>query len=411
MKRFACVGFVLVLALGLGTEAFAQRPPIIIAPRTQTPPAPAPAPRAPVRPVPRARAPAEPAPRPIAPGVFGLATMAGWTALTDTPVATGATVVRLGSGEGRIITRSANDRLRIASINLSSPGGPIADSAWGEATSGTVLSEPHCERLAPSSATLGQARYDMLCGYLGPNGSAVIDHVTLNGLGSSPTNLGGSNAGFRPTIVPDPVSHVRLDGVTPVHRDEGYGRLVWDGGLASFRRDERSRSLYGTISNGAFGRASQGWKPAVSTASWPAGWTAMKGAYLSPYGCVRANEVLCASGVGGIVPSSRRVRIVSAEPNADDFAATPVERRLTNPVPGVLSFNIPPVLVRLDSGAVVVIARGQDGRIYREGPDGVWIDEGGATRDGSGVSCVADGAAPVCFVHGSDGRLYWKRLG
>ena len=406
----------MALAMLIGTDAAAQgvppnqtpspprmqrraAPPVVVAPQTQTAP-----------PFIRVN-PQGPAASPTGGVLFIQNLMAGWTALTNTPVATGATVVRLGSGEGRIITRSANDRLRIASINLSSPGGPIPESAWGETSSGTVLSEPHCQRLAPSSATLGQARYDMLCSYLGPNGSAVIDHVTLNGPASSPTNLGGSNAGFRPTIVPDPVFHVRVNGATPVQRDEGYGVLVWDGGLASFRRDERRRSLYGPVSNGAFGGVSQGWQPAVSTVAWPAGWTAMKGAYLSPYGCVRTDEVLCASGVGGITPSSRRIRIVSAEPNTDDFAAVPVERRLTNPVPGVLSYNIPPVLVRLDSGAVVVIARSQDGRIYREGSDGVWIDEGGATRDGSGFSCVADGAAPVCFVHGSDGRLYWKRLG
>ncbi|QLQ12226.1 MAG: hypothetical protein HZY74_01560 [Brevundimonas sp.] len=37
-----------------------------------------------------------------------------------------------------------------------------------------------------------------------------------------------------------------------------------------------------------------------------------------------------------------------------------------------------------------------------------WVSEGGAARDGSGISCVAVNEQPICFIQGPDGRIYRK---
>jgi hypothetical protein len=64
---------------------------------------------------------------------------------------------------------------------------------------------------------------------------------------------------------------------------------------------------------------------------------------------------------------------------------------------------------------MIAVVRGNNGRIYQARQSGsaafgAWRDEGGSARVGSNISCLAINEQPICFIQGSDGRIWFKRF-
>lgn len=449
MPKTAGAALGLILALGFGGEVLAQRPsPVIVAPATQrsVPQRPSPppvirlpiasgnraasllsAPRppstgAPSNTVRAQRAPSAAAVRAaippaqlltfqLAPTPWVMASalvgdMGDWTPLTQGAPLGGASVLRLRDGSGRVVVRGADSYLYVAAIDLAEPGGPIAASAWVK-TGAVAQSEPHCQPfLIPDS--LG----DMLCGYLGPGGSARLSFMNLaEGYGEM-VDLGGQNAGFRPTVLANPNWHLaapfpRLGSTGGLYRK--YELIVWDGSVSAFRlyRETIQPPIPGGPSDGPF-------TPAVTATEVSGDWTKMDAFYPTPMACLSIFPA-CAIGT-----TPGNIRLVYAG-LTDDLSDAPVQTFFTPAVPGGLSLNVAPAYLDTASGGLVIVVRSNDGRIRQSilsanaagtaliaGP---WIDEGGFTRSGSGISCVASNEQPTCFVQGADGRIYWKKLG
>lgn len=402
MLRTAAAALAFVLAVGGGGPALAQRPPPIAVAPQRTPPAPnvrLPGPdqiRAAPRPSGNAiRAMIPPAqivtftvsPPPFA-NLQALRDMTGWTVLTNGATLGGPSVVRMRNGQGRIMVRASDSHLYSAPIDPTNPGGPIAGSAWVQ-SSLTSQSEFDCVTMAEA-----QSFADVLCGYLGPNGSANLSYLSFDEPQSMTEPLGGQGAGFRPTVVSgdwymsSPVPAASWPG--GVYRS--YEVFVWTTGLTSFRKGSHM-----LLSGGAGGLAAP-----VSFVPYTDQWTQMASTYPTPYGCVRMTAVQCAVGT-----LNDRVRVVSAAPTPADYGAAPAQAYFTGPVPGGLSLNLAPEMFRLQSGAVVIVVRSKTGRVYSWSGN-AWHDQGGWARDGSGISCLANNEQPVCFIQGDDGRIYWR---
>ncbi|HYC98582.1 hypothetical protein [Brevundimonas sp.] len=334
--------------------------------------------------------------------------MTGWSALTNGTTKGGAVIVRLRDGQGRIVVRAQDDSLNLATIDLLNPGGPLSGAAWVD-TGLHAGSEPHCQALLDSES-LG----DMACLFVNRTSKSVnLYFLDPSGHYASPSyELGGHNPGFRPTLLP----RVAWWGDAPFVDSElmttGYEALAWDGGVSGWRLSARFTQKY---MEGA-GLGQSPWGPAVSTQPGvPDQWTQMHGAYPTPLDCIEDNaEILCAVGT-----LTGQIRVIALqEADAGEYvSAAPVQRFVTSAVPNGLSINIAPSLIRLGSGHLVVTVRGEDGHIWqvriRPGylnPVGPWIDEGGYTRAGSGISCIANNEEPTCFAQGMDGRIYWKKF-
>ena len=39
-----------------------------------------------------------------------------------------------------------------------------------------------------------------------------------------------------------------------------------------------------------------------------------------------------------------------------------------------------------------------------------WVDIGGGVEDESNISCLTHDQGPICFIHGTDGRIYGRQL-
>lgn len=396
MRRTIQAALTLVLVLGSGGQVLAQRA------TPATPPQVAPAPAAPVRPVPRTRAPAESPAQVIAPGVFNLTAMAGWTPIASDPVQGGVSVVQLPDGPWRLVARGADDRLRIAMFNSGSLPASIASGDWF-VTDVVARSEPDCRS---SSSSLVNS---LVCAHLGDGGSAHVAFLRVGFNNHTQVmdafELGGQGAGFRPTLLPSPLYFEGGDsaaGATVGSKTIRYGLLVWDGNLRSFRLQRHTRQI-GPVPLGQF-TPNYG-APFSLSPDVPDQWTLMASSYPTPFGC--SNGPLCA--IGSLTGAVRVVDVTTGE-GSEGFAQAPTQQFVLPPVPGGLSRNIAPELV----GSQVVV-RSTSGRIYRapfgSGGAGAWRDEGGSTRDGSGISCIDRQGGPVCFVQGSDGRIYWRVLG
>lgn len=394
MQRTIQVVFGLMLALACGEPALAQR-------STTPSPQVTPGGAAPVRPVPRTRTPVD-APIQIAPGALNLAGMQGWTAIASDPVQGGVSVIPFPNGQWRLAARGADDRLRIAMINPASLPASIASGAWF-VTETVVRSEPDC-RAAPNSVN-----EIIACAHLGDGGSASVVFLNVGYNNQyqvlNTFSLGGQGAGARPTLLASPLYVEGGDsaaGAAVGFRTIRFELLVWDGNLRSFRLLRHTREI-GPVPLGQY--VPNYGAPVSLSPNVPDQWTLMALAYPTPFGC--SNDSQCA--IGGLNNAIRIVDVTAGQ-GSDGFAQAPAQQYVLPPVPGGLSRNVAPALV----GAQVVV-RGSNGRIYRasfgsEGT-GTWSDEGGSTRDGSGISCAARQGGPVCFVQGTDGRIYWRVMG
>jgi len=338
----------------------------------------------------------------MAPGALNMVAMQGWTAIASDPVKGGVSAVRFNTGQWRLLARGADDRLRIAAIDPAAIPASIAGGDW-VVTDAVVKSEPNCRTAS------GGLNPIIACAHLGDGGSASVIFLTafLNNTYqiSDAINVGGQGAGFRPTLLPDPLFAQGADsaaGATVGSRNIRYGLLVWDGNLRSFRL-QRHTIETGSIPLGSY--IPNYGAPSSLSPDVPDQWTLMALAYPTPFGC--SDGSLCAIGA-----LTGAVRIVDVTPGdgAEGFARAPAQQYVLPPVPGGLSRNIAPELV----GSQVVV-RNSSGRIYRaafgSGGIGPWVDEGGATRDGAGISCLDRQGGAVCFVQGVDGRIYWRMMG
>ena len=389
MRRTIQAVLTLVLVLGSGGQALAQRAPS--APPQQV----TPAPPAPVRPSPRTRTPAEPQPRTIAPGALNLVAMTGWTSIASDPIQGGVSVVPV-DGQWRLVARGADDRLRIATVNSANLPASIASGGWF-VTDVVTRSEPDCRSASNVSSDA------LACSHLSDGGAAglVFLRVGYNNLYEvmQAFDLGGQGAGFRPTLIASPL-HVEgaesAAGATVGSRTIRFELLVWDGNLRSFRLLRHTREI-GPIPLGQY--VPNYGAPVRLSPSVPDQWTAMALAYPTPFGC--SDNAQCA--IGGLNGAVRIVNVTAGE-GAEGFAQAPAQQSVLPPVPGGLSRNVAPELV----GSQVVV-RNAAGRIYRAALGaGAWQDAGGSARDGSGISCVDRQGGPVCFIQGADGRIYWR---
>lgn len=393
MQRTIRIVLGLVFALTGADQALAQR--------STTPPAPQVTPGAPApgRPAPRPRT--EGAPIQMAPGALNLVAMTGWTPIASDPVQGGVSVVRFPDGPWRLVARGADGRLRIATINPTSLPTSISGGDWF-VTDAVARSEPNCR---PAHNILS----DMLvCAHLGDGGAAKVIFLRVGANNqyqlADAFDLGGQGAGFRPTLLPDPLYAEAAEsaaGAAVGSKVIRYGLLVWDGNLRSFRLQRHTRQI-GPL---ALGQTIPNYGAPVSLSPGvPDQWTLMALAYPTPFGC--STGALCA--IGSLTGAVRIVDVSTGE-GAEGFAQAPAQRYVLPPVPGGLSRNVAPELV----GSQVVV-RNSSGRIYRatfgSGGTGPWLDEGGTARDGSGISCIDRQGGPVCFIQGADGRIYWRVL-
>lgn len=398
---------ILAFALGFGGAVQAQRPASLAAPAPQVRPVSPPAAGSLRRRIsPGVAITLQPAALPFVVPLTLIGDMSGWTALTNGAVVGGPSVVRLRTGEGRIVVRANDGHLYVAPISLLDPGGPIDGSAWVQIDE-TVQSEPNCQPfMKPDSSS------DMLCGYLGPNGSVRLSLINLSNGHGQAIDLGGQNAGFRPTVLPDPESGALILPPASLIRSrpaaekaaadylfQKYEVLTWDGAMASFRYRRKAvikKPFEGQLT--VYDADEQAFDP-----QWSSAWVKMASVYPSPFGCAHADPNRCAIGT-----LTDQVRVVGlAEPSAP--ADAPPLSFATKAAPNGLSLNIAPALVGLASGGLVVVARGKDGRI-QSFANGAWTDQGGSARDGSGLSCLANNEQPICFIQGYDGRVYWRKF-
>jgi len=60
-----------------------------------------------------------------------------------------------------------------------------------------------------------------------------------------------------------------------------------------------------------------------------------------------------------------------------------------------------------------VFARSKNGHLYRWRVNAVasqWEDMGGDTKPGASINCRANNEQPMCFIQGSDGKVYWRKF-
>ncbi len=270
-------------------------------------------------------------------------------------------------------------------------------------TDAVVRSEPDCR------AVHNALNEPIVCAHLGDGGSAGVLFLRVGYNNQyfvvDAFNVGGQGAGFRPTLLTNPL-HLEggesAAGATVGFKTIRYGLLVWDGNLRSFRLQRHTRQV-GPL---ALGQTEPNYgAPFSLSPGVPDQWTLMTSSYPTPFGCADGSQ--CAIGA---LTGAVRIVDVTAGQGAEDFGQAPTQQYVLPPVPGGLDRNVAPELV----GSQVVV-RGAGGHIYRAtfgyGGASAWQDLGGSTRDGSGVSCIDRQGGPVCFIQGADGRIYWRVMG
>jgi len=315
------------------------------------------------------------------------AQMEGWTPVTNGATLGGASIVKLPSGH-RLVVRGADSGLHDAPIDVVNQSTPLPGSAW-RSLGRTATSEPYC---APEHSS---ADDNYFCGYLRSGGAAEVARVSSWGVGSY-WPMGGTNGGGRVTIGGSPFSGYALNSI-----ETGFNMLVWDGGTRLFSRVYQARQA---LVPGAQGAAMEVSPPELQ------GWKALGGVYLTPIGCRRevASMSLCAQG------TTNGVRLFS-----DPWSRTALEGAIppTFAVPSPLPTPIgrtAPEITTTASGAIIVVVRAANGTVHHTrrpasgGAFGPWISEGGAAREGSGISCTTVNEQPICFIQATDGRIYRK---
>jgi hypothetical protein len=328
----------------------------------------------------------QPAPNMALGAVQGVnaALMQGWTPVTTGATLGGPSIVKLSTGH-RLVVRAANSVLHDAPIDVVNQSAPLPGSAW-RSLSISATSEPYC---VFEDYTAAQ---NYFCAYLTTGGAAAVSRITGGGSGQS-WPMGGSNGSGRVTMGGTPYS-----GYVGSLLETGFSLLVWDGGTRLFAR------TYRLVAGPSVPAAEQGLNQ---------GWRALQGAYQGPVSCTIWAETgdvrICAQGTG------TGVRLLSEPWSPAALTGTlPPTLAVTQPTPGPIAAT-PPEIVATPSHYVVVV-RGQDGAIHQArrprggGNFGPWISEGGSAREGSGISCTAVNEQPICFIQGTDGRIYRKAL-
>ncbi len=314
---------------------------------------------------------------------FNAAMMQGWTPVTNGATQGGASVFKLGTGY-RIVVRAGNSGLYEAPIDIMSTS-PVDASAW-RSLGVSATSEPYCLPEANSSE-------NYFCSYLGQGGSANVSRIANANWGSN-WNLGGSNGGSRVTLARNPSSNYSGGQLVTSIR-----ALVWDGGTRLFARH------FANQGGGLAGSQFVDTMPANLQ-----GWKVLQGPSLTPVGCNRwtGSMDICAQG------TTNGVRLFSDPWSAAALGGALPQTFATTPTFPEPIGRTAPEVTNLGSGGVVVVMRAASGAVYhtRRGNLGgnfsPWVSEGGAARDGSGISCVAVNEQPICFIQGPDGRIYRK---
>jgi hypothetical protein len=317
------------------------------------------------------------------------ALMQGWTPMTTGSTLGGPSIVKLPTGY-RLVVRAANAGLHDAPIDVASQSVPLPASAWRQLVP-TATSEPYCvpDFFSPTF---------YFCGYLAEGGSAAVARIGLENLGQT-WAMGGSNGSGRVTLGPAPSV-----SVTPGQLATTLRLLVWDGSATLFRRE------YATVAylapNGQFGT------PTDTVLANERGWRVVDGAFLTSVGCVREGQPdlpICAQG------TTSGVRLFFDPWRSQSQGGMPTGQIVTPALPTPIG-RTAPELVTTSSGAIVVVVRAANGAIYQSrraangASFGPWISEGGSAREGSGISCTAVNEQPICFIQGTDGRIYRKAL-
>lgn len=335
----------------------------------------------------------QPAPNMALGAVQGVnaALMQGWTPVTTGATLGGPSIVKLSTGH-RLVVRAANSVLHDAPIDVVNQSVPLPGSAW-RSLSITATSEPYC------AAEIYSGEVNYFCGYLASGGSAQVARITGSGAGGY-WSLGGSNGAGRVTIGSSPLQGYSSAGML----DTAFRLIVWDGGTRLFARDyqtSQAGNLAGQMS------VAQETLPAAQQ-----GWKVLSGVSLTPVGCRRdggGGWSICAQG------TATGVRLFSDPWSAEALGGgVPPTFAVTQPLPASMSRTAPEILYTA-SGVTVVVVRAQDGTIHQARKSGnanfgPWISEGGSAREGSGISCTAVNEQPICFIQGTDGRIYRKAL-
>ncbi len=315
-----------------------------------------------------------------------LAAMEGWTPLTNGPAMGGPSVVPQDGGQATVVVRAAENRLYLASFTPVSISGPLPSSEWKQ-TSLVVNSDVDCEKAS------GQGNR-FACAYLGAGGAAFavwMDNTAYSRI----IPLGGQNGGARPALFHEPDTYVlppsSSDGNTVPWLVDKLSAVTWDGGVQTYRR----HWLTHTSVTYPPGPPVEAYAPELQ------GWKVLIGATVTPMSC---SYFYC------LVGSANGVRMFAAPSNSTTSGAI-----MSPELAAGVSNTTAPELVRTGSGAMIAVVRGNDGRIYQSRRSGTgafnaWRNEGGAARPGANISCLAINEQPICFIQGSDGRIWFKRF-
>lgn len=308
--------------------------------------------------------------------------MSGWTPLTNGATSGGASVVQLTNGEGRVVVRAADKKLYMANMNLLNPG-TIDTAAWTALQGGLqpgAESEAHC---MPNESEK-DADTDLACAFLDTGGSVSLMRIKSSGWNDR-IKLGGQNAGGRPTLMGyfHPADFAQSAAY--------YDVLAWDGGMVAYRLMHASAEI--DAGPGAYG------------ADWPVGWQKMASAMATPVGCTKLN--FCAAGTLG----DKVVMFGVNQP--PKLTVSMLGGQYVSPtLPGGLSMNIAPSPLLLSEDKQVFV-RSKNGHIYRWRVKAVpakWDDMGGDAMAGASINCRANNEQPMCFIQGSDGKVYWRKF-
>jgi len=331
--------------------------------------------------------------------------MTGWTALTQGATKGGAEVVTTGAGQGFLLVRANDDGLYAASVNAANPSGPLATSAWSLIRSG-VAGEVDCvaSALTPSAFT---------CATLAGGGSAEVLDIVAGTSGfavDEAYNLGGANAGARPTLLPGAyesrdAATVKADLVPRVRL------MVWDGNAGLFLRTQHATVFH------ANPFVPMGGNPHLQNVTTDA-WARAALPFSATPACKSASSavipiVFCAwrTLLDNQLAMTRQTFFWQDPPDTGVWKPVMGWPKLAGGVSGA------PELVVLKSGRLAAVVRGNDGHIKQAVYDtstqkfiGTWKDEGGYAMAGSAISCTAAGEQPVCTIQGGDGRIWAKKL-
>ncbi|MDV6331235.1 hypothetical protein [Asticcacaulis sp. 201] len=328
------------------------------------------------------------------------ASMDGWTALTNTATIGGASLFEAG-GAFQIAVTGSDKTLYTAAFTPLSPG-PIPSTTWQNSPDVSFWSQPSC---MPAREPVSRPDYYILCAGLGQTGNALAAMLQRDGDGYYPTmepaDLGGQDAGSAPAFTG--YSWVVLTTQTakslPDLHSFDLPLYVWGGANGKvFKGSFRLTAMASTMK----GVTEAGWFYDVAKQPWAILTTAQKAVPSCALDTTQDTAKCVVATYDG------RVRLFAAyiDPNTD--TNTPTSPPLSVGLSGETA------TVRTKAGRRVVLARGNDGKLYQTAFDGkswsAWKSEGGYMIAHTVPSCVAINETAICAVQGSDGRIYARQL-